>query len=310
MNVLVPKSYRLLALVSTIGMLLVLLNGALVTNTGSGRGCGDDWPLCHGKFIPAYTLESFIEYSHRLVTGIVGLVVVLVFIYTLVKFRSQKEALVYSGSALFFTVLQALLGAAAVMWPQSPPVMALHFGFSLMAFASTLLLVIWASRYRKGKAAPQWNTVPASVYKFSFALFVYTYIVVYIGAFIRHTKSGGGCLGWPLCNGQVIPELSGASGIVFMHRIAALILVVLVILLTIHIHKHTSHEGLLRMSRLSTILVIVQVFSGALLTFAIGNENVFIFTGLLHNLIICGYFALLVDICIQAWRSRKGRTSY
>ncbi|MBJ6362291.1 heme A synthase [Paenibacillus sp. MAHUQ-46] len=302
----VPKSYRLLALVSCIGMLLVLLNGALVTNTGSGRGCGDDWPLCHGKFIPAYTLESFIEYSHRLVTGMVGIVVVLVFIYTLLKFRSHKEAVLYSGSALFFTVLQALLGAAAVMWPQTPPVMALHFGFSLMAFASTMLLVIWISRFRKGKTEAQWNTVPASVYKLSFALFVYTYIVVYMGAYIRHTKSGGGCLGWPLCNGEVIPELSGASGIVFLHRIAALILVLFVILLTIHIHKRTAHEGLLKVSRWAVFLVVVQVFSGALLTYSIGDENVFIFTGLLHNLIICGYFALLIDICIQAWRSKVG----
>ena len=51
-----------LAAATSIGMFLVLVNGALVTKTESGRGCGDDWPLCNGKFVPAYTLESMIEY--------------------------------------------------------------------------------------------------------------------------------------------------------------------------------------------------------------------------------------------------------
>lgn len=301
------KRYRLLALLSSIGMLLVLLNGALVTNTGSGRGCGDDWPLCHGRFIPAYTLESMIEYTHRFVTGIVGLIVLAVFILTVMHYRKYREAMLYAGGTLFFTIVQALLGAAAVKWPQSPFVMALHFGISLLAFSCTLLLVLWTRRLEAGKADPQRNRVPTAVYKLSFALFVYTYIVVYIGAYIRHTDSAGGCIGWPLCNGEVIPELSGATGIVFLHRVAAIILVISVILLNAFIRRHTSHETIIRMSRINVALVVIQVFSGALLTYTITNENAFIFTGLLHNLIICGYFALLVDICIQAWRSRVGR---
>ncbi len=303
------KRYRLLALLSSIGMLLVLLNGALVTNTGSGRGCGDDWPLCHGKFIPAYTLESLIEYTHRFVTGIVGLIVVAVFVLTVMKYRKYREAMYYAGGTLLFTIVQALLGAAAVKWPQSPYVMALHFGISLLAFSCTLMLVLWTRRLEAGKAEPQRNTVPTAIYKLSFALFIYTYIVVYIGAYIRHTKSAGGCIGWPLCNGEIIPELSGATGIVFMHRVAAIILVTCVILLDVYIRRHTTHQSILRISRINVVLVVVQVFSGALLTYSITNENVFIFTGLLHNLIICGYFAFLVDICIQAWRSRTGRFS-
>lgn len=84
--------YRLLAWSSFVGMFLVLLAGALVTKTGSGRGCGDDWPLCNGKFVPAYTVESFIEYSHRFVTGIVGIIVVLTFWYTWRYLRQHREA--------------------------------------------------------------------------------------------------------------------------------------------------------------------------------------------------------------------------
>ncbi|GGF96815.1 heme A synthase [Paenibacillus abyssi] len=303
----VSSRYRMLTIAACVGMLLVLLAGALVTNTDSGRGCGDDWPLCHGKFIPAYTLESMLEYSHRAVSAIVGFLVLALFIVTMMYHRKSKEAVIYTSSALFFTVLQALLGAAAVKWPQSPPVMALHFGFSLLALASTMLIVMWAYRNKKAKSDQVRISVPRSVYRWSWIIFVYTYVVVYIGAFIRHTDAAGGCVGWPLCNGQVIPEMSGATGIVFVHRVAALILALAVIGLAVHIHKVSGHDGLKLTSKWTVGLVVFQIFSGALLTMTVTNDNVFIFTGLLHNLIVSAYFGIIADLCIRSWKYREGR---
>src|SRR5690606_32169280 len=144
-QIMVTRRFRIFTLITCIGMLIVLLAGALVTNTGSGLGCGDDWPLCNGKFVPAYTVESMIEYSHRFVTGIEGILVVGVFIAIYRQYKREnnaalKEPVLYAGYTLFFTVVQALMGAAAVKWPQSDPVMALHFGISLVAFATSMLL--------------------------------------------------------------------------------------------------------------------------------------------------------------------------
>ncbi|MFD0715229.1 heme A synthase [Paenibacillus sp. GCM10027626] len=307
----VSSRFRRLAAATCIGMLLVLLAGALVTNTGSGRGCGDDWPLCNGKFIPAYTVESLIEYSHRLVTGVVGLLVLASFIaaYQLYRRNGYREALWYAAGSGFFTVLQALLGAAAVMWPQSPPVMALHFGFSIMAFACTMLLWVWAVRMNKnGAAAEAVIKVPRSVYIWCLSIIVYCYFVIYLGAFIRHTESAGGCIGWPLCNGEVIPKLEGVTGLVFAHRVAAFILMVLVAYLTYHVHKACRTNAELKRSAMIVLaLIIIQVLSGGLLTSTITNEDAFVFTSMLHNLIISLFFGFLVDLTIRAgkWRERK-----
>ena len=71
----VTRAAKWLAVAATIGMFIVLLMGATVTNTGSGEGCGKSWPLCHGEFIPEYAFETMVEYSHRLVTGIEGLLI-------------------------------------------------------------------------------------------------------------------------------------------------------------------------------------------------------------------------------------------
>ncbi|MBD2868097.1 COX15/CtaA family protein [Paenibacillus arenilitoris] len=306
----VTGRFRALALAACIGMLLVLLAGALVTNTESGRGCGDDWPLCHGKFIPAYTLESMIEYSHRLVSGVEGLLVLAVSVLVYSNYRKNRDAFrephFYASMALLFTVVQALMGAAAVMWPQSPPVMAIHFGISLIAFAATLLLVVWAYRAKRGAQAEY--KVPRSIYPRALATAIYCYVVVYLGAFIRHTDSAGGCEGWPLCNGQVVPELDGATGAVFIHRVAALILGIAIAGLYVHVRKVSGDEaGLTKSATWALSLVVLQIFSGALLTATIGEEDSFIFTSLLHNVIITGLFGILLDLVIRSWRLREGR---
>lgn len=198
-----------------------------MTKTGSGRGCGDDWPLCNGKFVPAYTLESLIEYSHRFVTGIVGIIVVVTFWHTWRYLRHHREAAAYAGGTLLFTIIQALMGAAAVKWPQQPAVMALHFGISLLAVASSMLLVAWCYRVDKktepasSRHLPKWISIAA------WGIWIYCYGVVYLGAYIRHTGTEGACMGWPLCNGELIPYLYGASGIVFAHRAAAAVLLLL-----------------------------------------------------------------------------------
>ncbi|RIX53043.1 heme A synthase [Paenibacillus nanensis] len=307
----VTGRFRAFAVAACIGMLLVLLAGALVTNTESGRGCGDDWPLCNGKFIPAYTFESMLEYSHRVVSGLEGLLVLGVTIATYRMYRKDrsryKEPHYYASAALLFTIVQALMGAAAVMWPQSPPVLAIHFGISLVAFAATMLLVIWTYRAKHGNDTKMFAVAP-SIMPRALWTAIYCYVVIYLGAFIRHTDSAGGCEGWPLCNGQVVPELEGATGAVFIHRVAALLLAIAVVGLYVHIKKVSPREaGLANAARWVVILIVAQVLSGALLTETVGDESIFIFTSLLHNLIIVALFSLLIDIVIRSWRFREGR---
>ncbi len=61
------RGLKWLAVLTVVGMLLILLGGALVTKTDSGAGCGDSWPLCHDQLIPSeFTKETVIELSHGL----------------------------------------------------------------------------------------------------------------------------------------------------------------------------------------------------------------------------------------------------
>jgi cytochrome c oxidase assembly protein subunit 15 len=287
-----------LAWITCLGMFLVLVMGTLVTKTESGRGCGADWPLCNGKFIPDYTLSSVIEYSHRFVTGIEGFLVLGVFLMVLLKFK-RRDAIFYASSALLFTIVQAVLGALAVVWPQSAPVLALHFGFSLLAFVSTLLLALVLRDEHidsNGKLDPSQDTerslVTSGFQKLVWFTWIYCYVVVYVGAFVRHTKSSGGCIGWPLCNGELVPEITGAQGIVFIHRIAALLLFVLIAIIAYRSVVTNQGSRVRKVSFWILFLTVIQVLSGAFVTYALGTDW-YLTAGMVHALIIaCLYGAL------------------
>jgi cytochrome c oxidase assembly protein subunit 15 len=354
------KRYRLLTFWTCVGMFVVLLVGVLVTNLDAGRGCGDDFPLCNGKFVPAYTLESIVEYSHRAVSGIVGLLMVAAFAATLLPPYRTKESLFYAGGGLLFTVLQAALGAIAVMWPQSDAVMALHFGFSLFAFTFTWLLSAWGRRlwqaetaaaagsgipgsggsggsgsggsgvpgaggsgvaggarvaaaangggYSRRASAPADRPVPRAVFNLVIAVLVYSYVVIYLGAYIRHTGSGGGCSGWPLCNGEWVPSLEGATAIAFAHRSAALALVLAVAAMALAVRRLAGeHRELVRLAYSSVGLVVLQVLSGGLLALTMGDENLYVFTALLHTMIIAVLFAQMGLLAVRSWQLARVR---
>src|ERR1051326_4798616 len=115
------RTFRSLAAATTIGMFLVLVMGAAVTNTGSAEGCGRSWPLCNGQFVPEFTVSSAIEYSHRAVTGIESVLVVALSGGMLVRFGPRdREVVALTVLMLATLLLQAGLGAAAVLVPQTP----------------------------------------------------------------------------------------------------------------------------------------------------------------------------------------------
>lgn len=94
----------------------VILWGALVRATGSGAGCGGHWPLCNGEVLPQVSqIATIIELTHRGMSGIALLVVVLMFVWARRVFVPQHAARRWAGWALVFILTEALLGASLVL---------------------------------------------------------------------------------------------------------------------------------------------------------------------------------------------------
>src|SRR6266498_4020240 len=72
-----PRPFVTLAWIAAASAYVLIVLGAVVRISGSGMGCGDHWPLCNGHLIPPLTdIPTVIEWSHRLVAGVVSVLVV------------------------------------------------------------------------------------------------------------------------------------------------------------------------------------------------------------------------------------------
>ncbi|PYZ93276.1 heme A synthase [Salipaludibacillus keqinensis] len=293
---------KIFGVMTTFGMLVVIIQGALVTQTGSGDACGAEWPLCYGQLIPEDpTIQTLIEYTHRLVSAILGLMVIIHAVWSWISLRQMKETKLFSILAVAFIIFQGLLGAAAVVWGQSDAVMALHFGFSLISFTSVLLLTILAFEYGKDKSytAP---SMTSGMRKYFYFTLAYVYAVVYTGAYVKHTESGAACGGWPLCNGQLIPELEGRTLIQFGHRVAAGVLFLVIIGSLFMILKNYRGEKTLAYSVIiSSIFITLQVISGAFVIFTGFTLN----ATLTHAFLVSLLFGSISYTALLAYRSQK-----
>jgi heme a synthase len=133
---------------------LVILGGTIVRATGSGDGCGESWPKCGDQFIPPNpTVETIIEFSHRVTSFLAGVGVALLVVLAF-RFFSRghivRRAAVASGLIL---IVEAMLGAALVLygWVDADVsmgrlvVVPLHLTNTFLLLGSLALTAWWGS---------------------------------------------------------------------------------------------------------------------------------------------------------------------
>ncbi|MDW0109349.1 COX15/CtaA family protein [Sporosarcina aquimarina] len=290
------------AVAATIGMLLIMLGGALVTKTDSGMGCGRHWPGCNGQLIPdEITTEVLIEFSHRLVTGAVGILILVLAVWSWKAIGHVRETKFLAVMAVFFLILQALIGAAQVKWGQGDFILALHFGISLISFAAVLLLTLLIFEVDKKFEADKIQ-VGRKLKFHTIGVTVYSYIVIYTGALVRHTESGLACADWPLCRNDRFAMPSSLNEWVQMgHRTAAALIVVWLIYIAIHVIRNYKGQKVLVWGwSMALILVLAQATTGMLSVLTRLNLSV----TLLHTLLVTLLFGLLTYMILLLSRVR------
>ena len=95
----------------------VILFGAWVRITGSGAGCGQHWPTCHGDVVPRpEQTETMIEFTHRATSGIALLLVIGLLVWAVRRFPKGHEARRGAWMSMIFIIIEALLGAGLVLF--------------------------------------------------------------------------------------------------------------------------------------------------------------------------------------------------
>ena len=134
--------------------ILVVLWGAVVRATGSGAGCGSHWPTCNGEVIPpAPQIETLIEFTHRLTSGMAFILVLAMLIWALKIYPKGHRVRKASGAAMLFIISESLVGAGLVLFDWVAGnismarviVMAIHLINTHLLLAAIVLTAWWTS---------------------------------------------------------------------------------------------------------------------------------------------------------------------
>ncbi len=280
------NAFRLGATTSALMFGLIVL-GSVVRTTGSGLAC-PDWPLCHGQLIPPLQFNILVEWFHRLVALLVGLLLFATVGIVLARpaTRARLGAFAIAALALYFT--QALLGALTVWKLLHPTVVNAHLGCALLLFATLLTLTNVA---RAESALARTATRPAGMLAAFAAVTALVYGQALLGGGVSTNYAALACPDWPTCNGQWFPRLDGAVGLQMIHRYGAYAVTLAIAALAIR--ARASADARVRAGgTLAFGLVLAQVALGVLNVFL----GVPVWLSALHLATATALFALLVTL--------------
>jgi heme A synthase len=205
------------ALTAAFAYCLVALS-PLVRITGSGMGCGDDWPLCNGRLIPRLdNLAVTIEWGHRM--AVVGLTALVVASLAATWAARRTPGVAGPGGVLrpvalaaVLLVVQSLLGAVTVWLELPPAVVVIHLLNAMALLAATLVAALRAWRAPESGPAPIRSRAAAA----AMVAAGLGAVALLLGAMTANLHAGTACQGFPLCNGRLWPA-SGTGGLGHLH---------------------------------------------------------------------------------------------
>ena len=236
----------------------LIVFGGVVRVSGSGMGCGANWPVCNGQVVPVFSLATAIEYTHRLLAALVTLLTVGL---ALLDWRGRRDDPVLLRLPLLALVLvlaQAGLGAITVLNDLSPWVVAAHLGMAEAYLGCVVVLgMILVARRRRGPAAGP------GLGPLALVAAVAVYLVTLTGAYTAASGASLAC-GWPLCGTHLFPTGWAPVDVQMTHRWVALAAMVAVVSLAIRgRHARPDLPGLSRATTVAAGTILLQALIGA-----------------------------------------------
>jgi heme A synthase len=249
--------FRRLALVTAIFAYLQIALGGLVRVSGSGLGC-PDWPLCHGRPYPPADPHAIIEYSHRAVGSVTGILIIATVVLAWVVFRTQRPIVAWLASASLIGVVgEGVLGGIVVASELQPWLVVVHLGLAMMILGFLVATVVMA--------APPSPGVPDLGFRRLLAVVTgLTYVLLLTGSTVVASSADRACQTWPLCGGGFAPDFTGANVYTMLHRGAVLLIGILIVYALVTAVRRWGMQSGIGRSAIATLLVFaVQIAVGA-----------------------------------------------
>jgi heme A synthase len=259
------KSVRRLSLAALVVACMHLVFGAIVRISGSGMGCGDNWPKCYGYWFPPFSRPDLIvEVSHRYLASILTLTVLSM---AFVAFRNRRvEGVSGKGGpmrsafgAVGAVFTAAILGGVTVKMGNAPWATVAHWLVAMTLLAMVAMTAIRAGALGGASSLVQSGTARAA--RSGRAAAVLAIFAVALGGLTaKYPGAAVGCTTVPMCGAN--PSVAPASvHVQLTHRTLALFLVLHLIGVVMMVRKRRATEAavVVRAAHIALGAVLLQL---------------------------------------------------
>jgi heme A synthase len=310
------KTFRRFVWAAFIATALLIVVGGIVRLSDSGLGCGPEgaglqgWPLCGGRVIPILDANMIVEYSHRTLASIVG---VLSLIVGFLGFKRRAESAVQMRLAVTtagLVIFEGILGGLTVEHGLEAALVAIHLGISMLILGifAVLLMMNADDPWRPGAPGKlRWPTLIAPTL---------AWCTVVIGGYVAGTEkfgsperaAGGGAhtacgTDFPTCIGEWFPfGRSTAIDWLLTHELFMYLTVAAVLWLGIAVLRNADVTRRARHYAVCALVVLaLQVMLGAL------NIWLGVHRGLILAHLVTGTLLWLI-VLVTALEARRDRS--
>lgn len=208
--------FRLLTAITAIATFALIVIGGIVRVSDSGLGCGpagsgtEGWPLCDGTVFPLVGGSTMVEFTHRVVAGIVAVLILVLAWQAWRTMRDRPWLVRGSFGALALVLVQAGLGGLTVEHNLHSVLVAIHLGVAMVLLA--ILLGMYRATGAGGPQAASGATGGLKVAASVAGLLVLATIIA--GGYVAGTEGEGTAsepvLGAHMACGKEFPECAGS----------------------------------------------------------------------------------------------------
>jgi heme A synthase len=227
--------------------------GGVVRVSGSGLGC-PDWPLCHGRPYPPADVHAIIEYSHRAVGSVTGVLIIATVVAAWTVWRTRRPIVAWLASASLIGVLgEGLLGAGVVANDLASWLVLIHLGLAMIILGFLVAAAVMAMPPASGVPDPRLRRLAAVATGA-------TYLLLLSGSTVVASGADAACRSWPLCGSGFTPDFTGMNAWTMLHRGSVLVIGALLAFVLV---RAAMQPGLRAVSTATLVLLALQVLVGA-----------------------------------------------
>lgn len=252
-----------LAWLLCLATVVLLAAGAAVTSTGSSLAV-PDWPLAYGQLFPPMVGGIFYEHGHRLIASTVGLITIAM---ALCLWRWEPRVWVrwLGAGALALIAVQGVLGGITVLYLLPKAISISHALLAQSFFLLTVFMVqVTSPDWETKMSRDNENTQGGSTAYLAAGSFVLLFLVLILGAVMRHFGAGLAIPDFPLAFGGLVPPtMTFPVAIHYFHRLGAFAsLILIAVVLWDVLSRHGQSLQLKRPALTMGVLVVVQIALG------------------------------------------------